>query len=107
MESAGCSEGVDVKPTPCIRLDKAYSKKRSDILGQKMAEVSVEPLQIQAGVMEVAQWWLTRARAPASRMEGELKAANQKIIQIEHERTEEKKRNRTETTGTDSNSGEA
>ena len=70
-----------------------------------MAEVAIEPLQIQAGVMEVAQWWLARARAPASRMEGELKAANQKIMQMEHERTEEKKE--AEATGTDSNGGEA
>ena len=42
-------------------------------------------------VMEIAEWWLARARAPASRMEAELRSANEKIKQVEHERKEERK----------------
>ena len=56
-----------------------------------MDEVAGQPLQIQAGVMEVAQWWLARARAPASGLEDELKAANQNILKLKREISKEKK----------------
>ena len=42
-------------------------------------------------VKDLVEEWLARAENPASRMEAELKAAKERIKQLEHERREEKK----------------
>ena len=45
----------------------------------------------QEKLKKVIQGWLAKARNPASRLEAELKAAEEKIKQLEHEKKEESK----------------
>ena len=56
-----------------------------------MAEGTDLAFQSEDKIRELVEGWLARARNPSSRMEAQLKAAEERIKQLEHEKIEEAK----------------
>ena len=60
-----------------------------------MNEVAGQPGQSTDKIRNIVEGRLERARNPSSRMEAKLKAAEEKIKQMEHEKRENEKRSTT------------